>query len=145
MHQWFHPTPIHLMHHTKVILYAFIKREGRRLRMLWGLLGIQHKVYSVSLHRLGEHLHSRHALRSTSIFKIGPPNTIFGFSSNITSFGSPSASSSIPKWDARCKCMNAKNGNMRCITNKHIKISTRLHHMTWAPREQVIYIKSNIG
>jgi len=46
------------MHHTKVILYAFIKREGRRLRMLWGLLGIQHKVYSVSLHRLGEHLHS---------------------------------------------------------------------------------------
>ena len=33
--------------------------------MLRGLFGIRHKVSSVSLHRLGEHLHSRHALQGS--------------------------------------------------------------------------------
>ena len=32
-----------LMQHTKLYYCAFIKREGRRLRMLLGLPGIQHK------------------------------------------------------------------------------------------------------
>ena len=99
----------------QLYLCAFVKREGRRLRMLRGLPGIQHKVSSVSLHYLGGisalGMHSM----GPSIFGIGPPNTIFGFGSNIMSFGSPCGSSSIPKWDERCKCMNVKNGNMRCI------------------------------
>ena len=128
----------------KLYSCAFIKREGRRLRMLWDLPGIQHRSVFVRWHSLGEYFPSWHLL-SPSVFRIAPPNTIFGFGSNIiTFFSSAHGSSSIPKWDARCKCMNAKNGNMRCITYKHFKISTRLHHMTWAPREQVIYIKSNI-
>jgi hypothetical protein len=74
------------MHHIKLYLGAFIKREGRRLRMLRGLPRIGHRVSLVSLHHLGDistlGMHSR----GPSIFGINPPNTIFGFGSNITSF-----------------------------------------------------------
>jgi hypothetical protein len=68
----------------KVILGAFIKREGRRLRMLQGLPRIRHRVSSVSLYCLGDI--STLGMHSNSILGIDPPNTIFGFGSKIMSF-----------------------------------------------------------
>ena len=54
--------------------------------MLRGLPKIQHKVSSVNLHHLGDIATLGMHSRGPSIFGIDPPNTIFGFGSNIESF-----------------------------------------------------------
>ena len=65
--------------------------------MLWGLPRIRHKVNSVSLHQLGDIATLGMHSRGPSIFGIDPPNTIFGFGFNITSFHYSHGSSSVPK------------------------------------------------
>jgi hypothetical protein len=61
---------------------AFIKREGRRLRMLRGLPGI--KSVQLACTVLENISTPGMYSRGPSIFGIDPPNIIFRFGSNIT-------------------------------------------------------------
>ena len=64
--------------------------------MLRGLLGIQYKVSSVSLHCPGEHLPLRHALQGSFHLWDRSTNIVFWFDSIITCFMSTCCASSVP-------------------------------------------------
>jgi hypothetical protein len=65
--------------------------------MLWGLLEFRHQVSSVSLHRLGEHLHSRHALQGSFHLQDSSIKHHLRIRLQHHSFSSSHGSSSVPK------------------------------------------------
>jgi hypothetical protein len=99
------------IHITYIYSIAFLKI--RRLIMLQGLPGIRHE--SVKLVCTVLTMPPLQVCTPGSFHpRDGSTNTIFGFSS----ISRPSrGASSVPRWDAICKCMNTWECNRWCITH----------------------------
>ena len=128
--------------------------------MLRGLPGIRHKLSLVSFHHLGNISTPCMHSKGPSIFRIGPSNTVFGFSSNITSFSSSRCNLAYLDGMQKCKCTNAEEAthdafkrhtrhprghNEQC---KHLESKTynitQTYHARITRRQHYVFIRNQL-